>query len=272
MAFGEEAHRGSWPQWSSLAMRVATTVAYIILFLHQPVQSVTSTLTTQTLSSAGICPDSQDLDAAVQSINEAASNIAQRLRLLPQCGGGYWYEVLDFDVNMSNQTCPPGLTLSTMLEGCGMDASSSGSSCNSSVLPIDGIQYSRVCGRATGRVSGATDGFSTGLGDVFILLEDSSEPIWLFISSPFDPPDCPCDGGGSGGLAEAIGNNYFCEFSPPSDPRALWTGENCSTNICCFFNSPPYFTVDLSAPTTENFGVLVCGANTVIQRMQLFVQ
>ena len=266
-------------------MCLASTVIYTILFFQQvailffqqvvqPVQSVTSTLTSQTLSSngsPGICPAPQDLDAAVQSINEVASNIAQRLRLLPQCaGGGYWYEVLDFDVNASNSTCPSGLTLSSEPEGCGGEEGPTG--CSIGLLPIDGIEYSRVCGRITGRTLGTADGFATSNDDVLILVEETLELIWGFYSSSDDPPNCPCAGGND--TLPFLGDNYFCDSSMPNDTRALWTGENCGTDICCSFNSPPYFTTDLSAPITRSIIAVVCRltGNTVIESMQLFVQ
>lgn len=261
-------------------MPTALTAIYTTLFLHhqvvQPVQSVTSTLTSQTLSnngSAGDCPPSGDLDAAVQSVNQAASNIAQRLRLLPQCGEGYWYQVLDFDVNSSNQTCPSGLTLiSEPVEGCGRESIGG---CDIGQLTIDGMEYSRVCGRITGRASGTPDGFALPFDAILILTKDASEHIWTFVASSVNPPNCPCSGVGTPPPPfTAVGNDYFCDFSGlPNNTRAMWTGENCTDSGCCSFNSPPYFTVDLP-PTTEDIIVAVCrsAGNIVIARMQLFVQ
>ena len=85
-----------------------------------------------------------------------------------------------------------------------------------------------------------------------------------------------------------VGQNYFCEtgiasyhltgyFYPNGDP--LWDGQGCgSTSSCCTFNSPPWFNVQLSSPTTDGIEVRICGdegigtEDTPIQLMELYVK
>ena len=68
-----------------------------------------------------------------------------------------------------------------------------------------------------------------------------------------------------------MGQNYFCEavitkwdghitetFWPNDDP--LWDRQGCGpTSTCCTFNSPPWFNVQLSSPTTVDIEVRICG-------------
>ena len=86
-----------------------------------------------------------------------------------------------------------------------------------------------------------------------------------------------------------VGQNYFCEsglnrwngtsgvFWPDGDP--LWDGQGCGiTSSCCTFNSPPWFNVTLSSPTTDDIEVRICGRasppyiDSPIQLMELYVK
>ena len=83
---------------------------------------------------------------------------------------------------------------------------------------------------------------------------------------------CPCVTGSTSGtrIPVFVGQNYFCEsgltrwdgsfgiFYPNGDP--LWDGQGCGpTSSCCTFNSPPWFNVQLSSPTTDDIEVRICG-------------
>ena len=102
---------------------------------------------------------------------------------------------------------------------------------------------------------------------------------------------CPCVVGSTSGnrIPSFVGQNYFCEtglirfngvfgvlFSN-GDP--LWDGQGCGpTSSCCTFNSPPWFNVQLSSPTTDDIEVRICGdqeirdEDTPIQLMELYVK
>ncbi len=51
-----------------------------------------------------------------------------------------------------------------------------------------------------------------------------------------------------------VGNNYFCDGDYNGQ---LWDGQDCTT-ACCTFNSPPWFSVSLPAPATDNIEVRIC--------------
>ena len=117
--------------------------------------------------------------------------------------------------------------------------------------------------------------------------------IWTFAAG-YDEQDtglsCPCVAGSTNGnnIPSFVGQNYFCEtgitqlpgffntFWPNGDP--LWDGQGCGpTSSCCSFNSPPWFNVRLSNPTTDYIEVRICGSGTdledvPIQLMELYVK
>ena len=56
--------------------------------------------------------------------------------------------------------------------------------------------------------------------------------------------------------------DYFCESrlnsrsASADDP--LWDGEGCtSTSTCCELNNPPYFTKQLTSPTTDDIAAIL---------------
>ena len=94
---------------------------------------------------------------------------------------------------------------------------------------------------------------------------------------------CPCVTGSTAGdcIPSFVGQNYFCEAGIPrfscGDP--LWDGQGCGpTSSCCTFNSPPWFNVTLSSPTTDDIEVRICGdegignEDTPIQLIELYVK
>ena len=84
-----------------------------------------------------------------------------------------------------------------------------------------------------------------------------------------------------------MGGDYFCESGISSglaysifysnDP--LWDGEGCSSSSsCCSFNNPPYFTKQLSSPTSDPIEARLCrwegddGEDSPVEFMELFVK
>ena len=72
-------------------------------------------------------------------------------------------------------------------------------------------------------------------------------------------------------------NDIYGTLYPNGDP--LWDGQGCGpTSSCCTFNSPPWFNVQLSSPTTDDIEVRICGnerignENTPIQLIELYIK
>ncbi len=87
---------------------------------------------------------------------------------------------------------------------------------------------------------------------------------------------CPCDNPNhmNAPLPDFVGQNYFCDGNYNG---ALWDGMDCTT-ACCTFNSPPYFSATLPAPTSDSLEVRICadqgrGDEAVnLEVFQLYVQ
>ena len=119
--------------------------------------------------------------------------------------------------------------------------------------------------------------------------------IWSFTNSleeqsRFAYATCPCVTGSTNAnnIPSFVGQNYFCETGITSgyansnfysNGVPLWDGLECGPiSSCCTFNSPPWFNVTLSAPTTDYIEVRICAnhGNTVadspIQLIELYVK
>ena len=83
-----------------------------------------------------------------------------------------------------------------------------------------------------------------------------------------------------------VGDNYYCESGNPtntynlyhlysSDP--LWDGEQCEGECCSNGKSPPWFSVQLPSPTTDDIGVRICipqGSydDVAVELLEIYVQ
>ncbi len=113
--------------------------------------------------------------------------------------------------------------------------------------------------------------------------------IWTFVASLAEQHSstsilCPCDGGDPA-IPPFVGDNYFCEagrdvFTIPdfgTDP--LWDGDGCgAASSCCNFNSPPWFSVTLPTPTSDDIEIRVCGdegtadENVYMELIEIYVR
>ena len=112
-------------------------------------------------------------------------------------------------VNMTtgSSTCPPGLrTLQDPQPLCAINTDGPG--CSSTVFPVQGIQYSRVCGKIIGYQQKSPDGFhpytegsltidSTYVDGISLTHGSPRKHIWTFVSALHEhnsawPDVCPC--------------------------------------------------------------------------------
>jgi hypothetical protein len=153
----------------------------------------------------------------------------------------------------------------------------------------DGRQYSKVCGQVIGYQIGSTDVFAnqqnsidTGYVDgVSVTYGSPRTHIWTYaagLSEQFlvtnERFSCPCAVAGSAYTPQTpplfVGNNYYCESGNPSstfeftdvfryttDP--LWDGQQCEGQCCSDGRTPPWFSVTLANPTTDDIDVRICG-------------
>ena len=162
--------------------------------------------------------------------------------------------------------------------------------CSSTTFSVGNSQYSRMCGRAlayrfgfnyafyhTRRQSSDrqyVDGLSLTHG-----APRSPQHIWTFASGLFTGNRssshqryrCPCDNGNTTYRSPPfVGNDYFCESTRTVStwneypyrfyPNAtLWDGQVCEGGgRCCGFNNPPWFTKNLTNPTTDSIELQLC--------------
>lgn len=222
------------------------------------------------------------------------------------CGDGLWNQIANLDMTDPAQECPQGWRgYEGSVRCCGRPVLVR-SSCPAAFFPAYGYKYSKVCGRATGYQQGSPDGFAS---------DDSGEPsetvdgmyvdgvsvthgnprthIWTFAAGLLENGNtatnnrhrCPCDGGQQ--PPDFVGQNYFCETGDhdpvhnltkfyKDDP--LWDGKNCFQSTCCTFHNPPWFSVNLPKPTTDDIEVRICGDQSTgdedspIAKLEIYVQ
>ena len=77
-----------------------------------------------------------------------------------------------------------------------------------------------------------------------------------------------------------MGNNWYCESGNPNtdypvilfpnDP--LWDGEDCEGTCCSNDKSPPWFSVDLSTPTSDNIEARICSSEHSDTHEDVFIE
>ena len=77
--------------------------------------------------------------------------------------GGGWMRVASINMTDTSHQCPSGLrTLNTPRRLCSMNMDNGG--CSSAVFPVEGVQYSRVCGKIIGYQQKTPDCVVTRIG------------------------------------------------------------------------------------------------------------
>ena len=126
----------------------------------------------------------------------------------------------------------------------------------------------------------------------------SRQHIWTFASGLYtgggssgSHPNyrCPCDNGNTYPSPPFVGNDYFCEsVTTPSNWQApyhfhpnapLWDGQVCEGGgRYCQLNNPPWFTKNLTTPTTDGIELRLCLTNdrtvsdVALELLELYVQ
>ena len=139
-------------------------------------------------------------------------------------------------------------------------------------------QYSRVCGRIIGYQVASPEAFNSNSDQSVdgVTITHGTHHIWGYVAgltehgtSSHSRSTCPCSNidGQAQNPPASIGNNYYCE-SGNSESRfrqghlyqedKLWDGQQCEGTCCNSTMSPPWFSVQLPAPTTDAIEVSIC--------------
>ena len=199
---------------------------------------------------------------------------------------GGWTRVVDSFVNENNRQCPDGLQLwyssrnGTRVNFC----STLNSDCQSAIFPVNGTEYSQVCGSILAYLSGRTaNGFgpyhdnpNLTIDDLYvdgISITHGQSPrkhIWIFAAANDSLTSCPCVRNAvdfEGTIPSFVGQDYFCDSTDPTPQwtNTLWDGQGCGgTSTCCSFNNPPWFCKQLPQPTTDDIELRLCDKSSKI--------
>ena len=229
----------------------------------------------------GKCLSVEEGERARNEIDQTINSVIESSICMGTPG---WKRVAFINMTDTSYNCPTGLNLTSYSKRtCGR--SHRGSGCSSTTFSVEGLLYSRVCGRIRGYQFGPTfafrhytqgidsyyvDGVSLTHGDAA-----NRQHIWTFAVGISEMPTisfgcCPCDTS----ICDCpafIENDYFCESGQNSvwnsysgrffPDDVLWDGQNCtSTSTCCQFNNPPWFTKNLPNTTADDIELRICTA------------
>ena len=218
---------------------------------------------------------------------------------------GGWMRVASINMNDTSSTCPSGLrTLTSPRRLCAMNTD--GPACSSAVFPVQGIQYSQVCGKVIGYQQGSPDAFhpytvgsqtidSNYVDGISLTQGSSRKHIWTFavaIHEHNSRPEsvCPCTNTRNTppppSVPNFVGTDYFCDTGSENnfenifygdDP--LWDGAGCGQySTCCSWNSPPWFRKQLSISTSDDIEMRLCVGHPLndedinFEALELYVQ
>ena len=220
-----------------------------------------------------------------------------------ECGPDLWWQVAYLDMTDPSQQCPSAWREynTSGVKACGRPANSTGSC--AAEFYFTNHQYSRVCGRIIGYQVASPDAFNQfddfkeyngrGLDGVIISHGAQQGYIWSYAAgvterSPRETKSiCPCATVAGLQPPTNIGNNHYCESGNPNntfehgrlysnDP--LWDGQQCEGTCCTGTKSPPWFSVQLPAPTTDIIEVSICcdedtmNEDTPVELIEIYVQ
>ena len=284
-------------------MLVSIIAAVIALSVFTYHQSIAATNPNIALSQV------QQLEATTQ---ENISQILEKLDIMQEevislqgqlfCGAGQWRRVAYLNMKDPTEQCPPTWREynENGVRACGRPFSTQGSCATTNYS--SGYEYSKVCGRVIGYQVASPDAFARfgddgiNIDGVNITSGEEHQHIWSFVAGVTDGlssrsgSNCPCSNVSDqqSGPQLFIDNNFFCESGNPSnndimdnqffstDP--LWDGQQCEGTCCNGTNSPPWFSVQLPAPTNGEIQVSICGdeftdnEDTPIGLLEIFVQ
>ena len=245
------------------------------------------------------CLSTEQRNIALQKMKNNVYQYLFNRNVLPQCGEGIWYRVAYLNMTDPSQQCPSAWREynTNQFRACGRPVSS-GASRPSQIFPIS-RQYSKVCGRVIGIQVGSPDAFNSQqdinrryMDGVSITRGSPHHHIWSYVGSLSEVRRgnnvCPCDYSGATQPPSLVGSNYYCESGNPTEDwegqvfpnDKLWDGEQCShEGTCCTgTNTPPWFSVNLDSPTSDDIEVRIMGSqstndeDTPIELLEIYVQ
>ena len=254
--------------------------------ITEPTNPTIISSTTDPPTTEPVTPTTKTATTITQT-TEPATTITPTTLPSEMCGGPGWRRVAFINMNDPNQNCPQGLSLTDYsIRSCGRTHTGT-QLCSSVTFPVDGPQYSQVCGRAIAyrygvnyafygyHIRGQTIDQGYYVDGLSLTHGSPRTHIWTFASGLFNGTSgdshlsfrCPCDLGNTYSSPPFVGNDYFCDSvateSNSGSPyrfypdNALWDGQN-HLNLCYGLNNPPWFNKTLPVPTTDDIELRMC--------------
>ena len=264
-------------------------------------------------SSDPSCPSTSTLDIIEKETRLTRSILNKNYKLRPcKCGGPGWTNVAVLNMSNPSNHCPANFKLSeSPVRGCSCKFNGY-RSCESMIIPVNGLNYSSVCGRIYAYQKGLSYAFAySAWYNVNTTIESpytsglslthgeagQRKHIWTFSGAvdeahllSWPQLSCPCMNSTytwSYRVPSYVGQSYFCDtgshyYSPKenrltNDP--LWNGEGCqASSTCCKFNNPPWFCKDLQYHTTDNLELRLFalaferGEDKLIDLMEIYIK
>ena len=255
------------------------------------------------------CPSEEQREIARNRVKTATGRLLREsfipdLQVFLCDGSPGWRRVAYLNMSDPSQQCPSvWQEITTPHRVCGRRSTSA--SCEGLTYSTGSVQYDQVCGRIISYQKGTVDAFLLGphvsidsyyVDGVSVTHGSPRQHVWTFAAGIDErtvhaDATCPCVAGSLQGsrIPSFVGQNYFCEtgvlnwgstpgvFYPNGDP--LWDGLGCGpASSCCTFNSPPWFSVVLPSPTTDDIEVRICdradfrNEDSPIQLIELYVK
>ena len=207
------------------------------------------------------------------------------LQTQTNCGLGLWYRLIYLNMSDPSQECPPTWReYASEVRVCGRPSSTT-KSC-AAIHQLTDQMYSRVCGRVIGYQRGTPDAFrqynenDIDLDGINITTGAQHNHIWSYVAGHTQDhqSDCPCSSNNPSSPPQSISNRYYCESGSPSSTHLLWDSQQCEGTCHTGANSPPWFSVQLPAPTTDAIEVSICcdqdtdDEDVLVELIEIYVQ
>ena len=255
----------------------------------------------------GTCLAQMEREVAIQKV-KTEINLIYTLQdtTFYECGPGLWFNIARLNMSDPSQRCPSAWREynSSGVRACRRPDTTTGS-CPGTVY-VTGRQYNRVCGRVIGYQIGSPDAFghaarsrtidSYYVYGVSITHGIPRNHIWTYAAGTTEGggvfssgSNCPCvDPPARRVLPPSfVGNDYYCESGNARisyqsghlyNVDRLWDGQQCEGECCSNGKSPPWFSVELPNPTTDDIEVRICSAEGAIhddvpvQLLEMYIQ
>ena len=247
----------------------------------------------ESVGQSGSCPAKEQLEMSRQLITSEIVDILKS-SVIPECGDGRWYRVAHLNMSDPTQRCPSAWReySTNGTRACGRPRTFRSNCAAAFYSTTD--QYNKVCGRVTGYQFGSPDAFLANgcsidqnyLDGVNITHRPAPRRhIWSYVAGVYEISFCPCSVNSGNGSPSFVGENYYCESGNPATTVVshlytddkLWDGQQCEGSCCTGTKSPPWFSVQLSAPTNDTIEVCICGneptdnEDTPVELIELYV-